>query len=131
MRNPAIKRDHEPLSTFLRWVLGKDKNAQGKNMLTLNHFLALSFILFSIGVAGVLLRRNILIVLMSLELVFNSVNISFAAFSYYLQSLSGMIVVVFSITIAAAEVAVGLAILVTVYRRRKTVYVDQLHEMRG
>jgi len=82
-------------------------------------------------VAGVLLRRNILIVLMSLELVFNSVNISFAAFSYYLQSLNGIIVVVFSITIAAAEVAVGLAILVTVYRRRKTVYVDDLNEMRG
>jgi NADH-quinone oxidoreductase subunit K len=100
-------------------------------MLTLNHFLMLSFILFSIGVAGVLLRRNILIVLMSLELVFNSVNISFAAFSYYLQSLNGIIVVVFSITIAAAEVAVGLAILVTVYRRRKTVYVDDLNEMRG
>lgn len=100
-------------------------------MLTLNHFLVLSFILFSIGVAGVLLRRNILIVLMSLELVFNSVNISLAAFSYYLQSLNGMIVVVFSITIAAAEVAVGLAILVTVYRRRKTVYVDDLNEMRG
>ena len=100
-------------------------------MLTLNHFLTLSFILFSIGVAGVLLRRNILIVLMSLELVFNSVNISFAAFSYYLQSLNGIIVVVFSITIAAAEVAVGLAILVTVYRRRKTVYVDDLNDMRG
>ena len=100
-------------------------------MLTLNHFLTLSFILFSIGVAGVLLRRNILIVLMSLELVFNSANISFAAFSYYLQSLNGMIVVVFSITIAAAEVAVGLAILVVVYRRRKTVYVDDLNEMRG
>ena len=100
-------------------------------MLTLNHFLMLSFILFSIGVAGVLLRRNILIVLMSLELVFNSVNISFAAFSYFLQSLNGIIVVVFSITIAAAEVAVGLAILVTVYRRRKTVYVDDLNEMRG
>ena len=81
--------------------------------------------------AGVLLRRNILIVLMSLELVFNAVNISFAAFAYYLQSLTGLVVVVFSITIAAAEVAVGLAILVVVYRRRKTVYVDDLNEMRG
>jgi len=100
-------------------------------MLTLNHFLTLSFILFSIGVAGVLLRRNILIVLMSLELVFNAVNISFAAFAYYLQSLTGLVVVIFSITIAAAEVAVGLAILVVVYRRRKTVYVDDLNEMRG
>jgi NADH-quinone oxidoreductase subunit K len=87
--------------------------------------------LFSIGVAGVLLRRNIIIVLMSLELVFNAVNISLAAFSYYLQSLNGMIFVVFSITIAAAEVAIGLAILVVVYRRRKTVYVDELNEMRG
>jgi NADH-quinone oxidoreductase subunit K len=100
-------------------------------MLTLSHFLILSFILFSIGVAGVLLRRNIIIVLMSLELVFNAVNISLAAFSYYLQSLNGVVFVVFSITIAAAEVAVGLAILVVVYRRRKTVYVDELNEMRG
>ncbi len=100
-------------------------------MLTLSHFLILSFMLFSIGVAGVLLRRNIIIVLMSLELVFNAVNISLAAFSYYLQSLNGMIFVIFSITIAAAEVAVGLAILVVVYRRRKTVYVDELNEMRG
>jgi NADH-quinone oxidoreductase subunit K len=100
-------------------------------MLTLSHFLILSFLLFSIGVAGVLLRRNIIIVLMSLELVFNAVNISLVAFSYYLQSLDGMIFVVFSITIAAAEVAVGLAILVVVYRRRKTVYVDELNEMRG
>jgi NADH-quinone oxidoreductase subunit K len=87
--------------------------------------------LFSIGVAGVLLRRNIIIVLMSLELIFNAANISLAAFSYYLQSLNGVVFVVFSITIAAAEVAVGLAILVVVYRRRKTTYVDELNEMRG
>jgi NADH-quinone oxidoreductase subunit K len=100
-------------------------------MLTLTHFLILSFILFSIGVTGVLIRRNIIIVLMSLELVFNAVNISLAAFSYYLQSLNGMIFVIFSIAIAAAEVAVGLAILVVVYRERKTVYVDQLSELRG
>jgi len=100
-------------------------------MLTLTHFLMLSFILFSIGVIGVLSRRNIIIVLMSLELVFNAANISLAAFAYYMQSLNGVIFVVFSITIAAAEVAVGLAILVAVYRRRKTVYVDDLNELRG
>ncbi|RJQ80067.1 MAG: NADH-quinone oxidoreductase subunit NuoK [Desulfobacteraceae bacterium] len=100
-------------------------------MLTLTHFLILSFILFSIGVVGVLSRRNIIIVLMSLELVFNSANVSLAAFSYYLHSLNGMVFVIFSITIAAAEVAVGLAILVAVFRRRKTVYVDELNEMRG
>jgi NADH-quinone oxidoreductase subunit K len=100
-------------------------------VLTLTHFLILSFVLFSIGVAGVLSRRNIIIVLMSLELVFNAANISFAAFSYYLHSLNGTIFVIFSITIAAAEVAVGLAILVVVYRERKTVYVDELSELRG
>jgi NADH-quinone oxidoreductase subunit K len=100
-------------------------------MLTLTHFLILSVILFSIGISGVLLRRNIIIVLMSLELIFNSVNISFAAFSYYLHSLNGMIFVLFSITIAAAEVAIGLAILVVVYRQRKTGYVDDLSELRG
>ena len=100
-------------------------------MLTLTHFLILSVIIFCIGVAGVLCRRNIIIILMSIELVFNSANISLAAFSYYLQSLNGTVFVVFSITIAAAEVAVGLAILVTVYRRRKTVFVDELNVMRG
>lgn len=100
-------------------------------MLTLSHYLILSFILFTIGVTGVLTRRNIIIVLMSLELVFNAANISLVAFSYYLQSLNGTVFVIFNITIAAAEVAVGLAILVAVYRQRKTVYVDQLNEMRG
>jgi NADH-quinone oxidoreductase subunit K len=100
-------------------------------MLTLTHFLILSAVLFSIGVTGVLSRRNIIIVLMSLELVFNAVNISLAAFSYYLQSLNGTIFVIFSIAIAAAEVAVGLAILVVVYRERKTVYVDELSELKG
>ena len=100
-------------------------------MVSLNHYLFLSFTLFSIGVAGVLLRRNIIIVLMSLELVFNAANISLAAFSYHLKVLTGTVFVVFSITIAAAEAAIGLAILVAVYRQRKTVYVDELNEMRG
>ncbi|MBI5902622.1 MAG: NADH-quinone oxidoreductase subunit NuoK, partial [Deltaproteobacteria bacterium] len=81
-------------------------------MLTLNHFLILSLALFSVGVAGVLIRRNIIIVLMSLELIFNSVNISLAAFSYYLQSLNGTVFVIFNITVSAAEVAIGIAILV-------------------
>jgi len=99
-------------------------------MLTLHHFLILSLLLFSIGVAGVLLRRNIVIVLMSLELIFNSVNISLAAFAYYLQNLTGTVFVIFNITVAAAEVAIGLAILVAVFRRRKTVYVDELDELR-
>jgi len=100
-------------------------------MLTLSHFLILSFLLFLIGVGGVLMRRNILIVLMSLELIFNAVNITLAAFSYYTGNLGGAIFVIFNITVAAAEVAIGLAILVCVYRRRQTVYIDELDEMRG
>ncbi len=100
-------------------------------MLTLNHFLILSLALFSVGVAGVLIRRNIIIVLMSLELIFNSVNISLAAFSYYLQSLNGAVFVIFNITVSAAEVAIGIAILVLVYRQRRNVYVDELNEMKG
>ncbi len=95
----------------------------------LYHYLILSFMLFTVGVAGVLLRRNIIIVLMSLELVFNSVNIALASFAHYLQNLTGRVFVVFNITVAAAEVAIGLAILVSVYRRRHTVYVEELNEM--
>jgi len=100
-------------------------------MLTLNHYLILSLALFSIGIAGVLIRRNIIIVLMSLELIFNAVNISLAAFSYFLQSLNGTIFVIFNITVSAAEVAIGIAILVLVYRQRRSVYVDELNEMKG
>lgn len=98
-------------------------------MVGLTHYLVVSFILFAIGVGGVLLRRNIIIVLMSLELIFSSVNISLAAFAYYLQSMTGRIFVIFSITVAAAEVAIGLAILVCVFRRRATVYVEELDSM--
>jgi len=98
---------------------------------TLTQFLVLSFLLFLTGVAGVLIRRNILVVLMSLELIFNAVNIALAAFSYFMGNLNGAVFVVFNITVAAAEVAIGLAILVCVYRQRHTVYVDDLDEMKG
>ena len=77
------------------------------------------------------MRRSIIIVLMSLELMFNAVNISLVAFSYYLQSMTGRVFVVFSITIAAAEVAVGLAIMVAIFRLRSRTYVDDLKEMKG
>ncbi|MFQ5900646.1 MAG: NADH-quinone oxidoreductase subunit NuoK [Thermodesulfobacteriota bacterium] len=100
-------------------------------MVTLNHYLILSILLFSIGTIGVLLRRNTIIVLMSLELMFNSINITLVAFSYYLSSMAGRIFVVFVITIAAAEVAIGLAILINIFRLRKTVNVDELNLMKG
>ncbi len=100
-------------------------------MVPLSYYLILSLIIFSIGLSGVLLRRNIIIVLMSLELIFNSVNISLVAFSHYLQSMTGRIFVVFTITIAAAEVAIGLAILVAFFRARNSVNVDEANAMRG
>jgi len=99
-------------------------------VIPLSHYLILSLALFTIGVAGVLLRRNIIIVLMSLELIFNSINLTFVAFAHYLQSMVGRIFVIFTITVAAAEVAVGLAILVAVYRQRKTVYVEEIDDMK-
>lgn len=100
-------------------------------MIGIYHYLVLSFIIFSIGATGVLLRRNIIIVLMSLELMFNSVNISLVAFSYFLQSMTGRVLVVFTITIAAAEVGIGLAILVALYRVKRSVNVDEANILKG
>ncbi len=100
-------------------------------MVPLSYYLIVSLIIFSIGLAGVLMRRNIIIVLMSLELIFNAANISLVAFSHYLQSITGRIFVVFTITIAAAEIAIGLAILVAFFRVRNTANVDEANVMRG
>ena len=100
-------------------------------MIGINNYLIVSFIIFSIGASGVLLRRNIIIVLMSLELMFNAVNISLVTFSYFLQSMTGRVFVVFTITIAAAEVGVGLAILVALYRVKRSVNVDEANILKG
>ncbi|OPZ75618.1 MAG: NADH-quinone oxidoreductase subunit K [Verrucomicrobia bacterium ADurb.Bin474] len=97
----------------------------------LSHYLIASGILFSIGFLGVLLRKNTLIVLMSLELMLNAVNLLFVAFSRYNLSLDGSIFVFFSITVAAAEVAVGLAIVVALFRLKQTVFVDAFTEMKN
>jgi NADH-quinone oxidoreductase subunit K len=94
-------------------------------------FIALSVLLFMIGVGGVLLRKNIIIVLMSVELILNSVNINFVAFSYFLQDLTGQVFAVFTIPIAAAEVAVALGILIALVRNRKVINVDEIDTMRG
>ena len=97
---------------------------------TLQHCLLLSGALFTIGLAGVILRRNALIILMSLELMLNAANLALVGFSRFNGNLDGQIFVFFVITVAAAEVAVGLAILVAVFRRRQTVRVDELSSMR-
>ena len=92
----------------------------------LNHYLLLAFMLFVIGFFGVLLRRNALVVLMSLELMLNASNLALVAFSRFNGTMDGNLFVFFIITVAAAELAVGLAILVALYRRRQTVILTEM-----
>ncbi len=100
-------------------------------MVPLSMYLALGAALFIIGVAGVLLRRNVLIVLMSLELMLNSVNINLLAFGHQMQDMRGQIMAIFIIAITAAEVAVALGILVALLRNKHTLEVDDLTIMKG
>jgi NADH-quinone oxidoreductase subunit K len=93
--------------------------------------LALSAVVFVIGVVGVLVRRNALIIFMSIELMLNAANLAFVAFARELRSLDGQIFVFFVMTVAAAEVAVGLAIIVNVFRLKETVYVDEINLLKG
>jgi NADH-quinone oxidoreductase subunit K len=95
------------------------------------YYLALSVILFSLGVIGVLVRRNAIVIFMSLELMFNAANLVFVTFASYYQSLSGQIFVFFVMTVAAAEVAVGLALMVAIFRAKKSIDVDQMSNLKG
>jgi NADH-quinone oxidoreductase subunit K len=97
----------------------------------LSWYLALSAVVFTIGVVGVLVRRNALVIFMSIELMLNAANLAFVAFSRYLNSLDGQVFVFFVMTVAAAEVAVGLAIIVNLFRLRETVYVDEVNLLKG
>lgn len=99
--------------------------------LPVTYYLALSSILFIIGALGVLIRRNLIIMFMSIELMLNSANLAFVAFASYHQALSGQIFVFFVMTVAAAEVAVGLALIVTLFRTRQSVDVDDINLLHG
>ena len=94
------------------------------------HYLALSMALLIIGTVGVLTRRNIIIILMSIELILNAVNINLVAFSDYLQNINGQVFTIFVITDAAAEAAVGLGILIALFRNKETVHADEIDIMR-
>jgi NADH-quinone oxidoreductase subunit K len=96
-------------------------------MIPLHYYLALSAALFAIGVVGVLTRRNAIIVFMSIELMLNSVNLSLIAFSAYLGDPVGQMLVFFVMTVAAAEAAVGLAIIIALYRNKQTVNIDEIN----
>jgi len=101
-------------------------------MIGLNHYLILAAILFSLSVAGIFMnRKNLIIILMSIELMLLAVNINFVAFSYFLQDLAGQVFVFFILTVAAAEAAIGLAILVVLFRNRRTINVRDLDELKG
>ena len=100
-------------------------------MVPVNYYIVLSAVIFLIGAAGFLIRRNVFIMLMSIEIMLNAVNISLVAFSHYLQDMTGQIFVLFIITVAAAEAAVGLAIIVSLFRNKQTAHADKIAEMKG
>lgn len=97
----------------------------------INHYLILSGVLFILGMLGVLLRRNAIVILMSIELMLNAVNISFVAFSRYAGNIDGQVMVFFVMTIAAAEAAVGLALAVTIFKKFKEVNIRFFEHMKG
>lgn len=99
--------------------------------ITINHYLVISFLLFSIGFMGVLVRRNFLTILMSVELMLNAVNLNLIAFSRRLSDLTGQVFSIFVITIAAGEAAIGLALTISFFRQRKTLDVEEAHSMQG
>jgi len=101
-------------------------------MLALSDFLILGAILFSLSVAGIFLnRKNVIILLMAIELMLLAVNMNFIAFSHYLNDIAGQVFVFFILTVAAAEAAIGLAILVVLFRNKRTINVDDLDTLKG
>jgi NADH-quinone oxidoreductase subunit K len=100
-------------------------------MIPVSYYIVLSAILFTIGVVGVLIRRNSLIIFMSIELMLNAANLAFVAFSSVIKSFSGQIFVFFVIAVAAAEVAVGLALIVEIFKSKRSIDVDQMSSMKG
>ena len=97
----------------------------------LNAYLIVGALLFTIGAAGVLVRRNPLVMFMSIELMLNAVNLSFMAFAHFLDSVDGWMFVFLVLTVAAAEVVVGLAIIVAIFRTRREIDVDELNSLKG
>jgi NADH-quinone oxidoreductase subunit K len=100
-------------------------------VITVTHFVALSGVLFTIGVAGFLIRRNAILIFMSVELMLNAANLAFVAFARGYDRLDGQIISFFVMTVAAAEVAVGLALIVTIFRTRHSIDVDEISSMKG
>jgi len=99
--------------------------------ISLDHYLILSAIMFMMGMIGVMLRRNVIVILMSIELMLNAVNLSFVAFSHFTYTINGQVMVFFVMTIAAAEAGVGLALVVAVFKRFKEVNIEFFEKLKG
>jgi len=100
-------------------------------MVPISYYVGLSAILFTIGALGVLIRRNPIVIFMSIELMLNSANLAFVAFARWYNVLSGQIFVFFVMTVAAAEVAVGLALIVAIFRTKNSIDIDQMNSLKG
>ena len=100
-------------------------------MAELSHYLVLSGVLFAIGIAGVFLRRNLITMLLSIEVMLNAVNLTFIAFGHFRGSADGQIIVFFVITVAAAEAAVGLALVIAIYRHQRSIRLQEATRLRG
>jgi NADH-quinone oxidoreductase subunit K len=100
-------------------------------LITVTHYIALSAVLFLIGVIGVLIRRNAILIFMSVELMLNAANLAFVAFARHFDRLDGQIISFFVMTVAAAEVAVGLALIVTIFKTKRSIDVDEISSMKG
>jgi NADH-quinone oxidoreductase subunit K len=100
-------------------------------MVPVNYYIGLSAILFTIGALGVLVRRNPLVIFMSIELMLNAANLAFVAFARFYQNPDGQIFVFFVMTVAAAEVAVGLALIVTIFRTKHSINIDEMNSLKG
>ena len=100
-------------------------------MVPVSYYVALAAILFTMGAIGVLIRRNAIVIFMSVELMLNAANLAFVAFAHAYDAINGQIFVFFVITVAAAEVAVGLALIVAIYRSRRNINVDEISELKG
>jgi NADH-quinone oxidoreductase subunit K len=100
-------------------------------MVSINYYLGLAIILFTIGALGVLIRRNAIIIFMSIELMLNAANLVFVAYARYWHTMSGQIFVFFIMTVAAAEVAIGLALIVAIFRSKASIDVDQINTLKG
>lgn len=127
----------QPLAAVGEWLSGLDPAALALGAvdfvfhLNLTHYLLLGALLFTIGLFGVMTRRNLIATIISIELMLNAANINFLAFAQYLGRADGSVMAIFVIALAAAEVAVGLAVALAVYRHRGTIDMEQFHLLRG